>query len=112
MGGKLVNRHHLIANSTCEAELLASSEALQQEEKTAWRARRISVKASWLRQTSRRGVKFTHVPTKEMAADSLTKGGLGTSQLPQEDLELVDDVSCLPNHVNQYFSMSQLAHNV
>ena len=41
---------------------------------TAWRTRHISVKALWLHQMSRRGVKFTYQPTSEMAADSLTKG--------------------------------------
>ena len=110
-GGNLVqwrsNRQDLIAKSTCEAELIASSEALQQGEnisiviseminascdievssdnaaaphmvrngsETAWRTRHISVKALWLHQMSRRGVKFTYQPTSEMAADSLTKG--------------------------------------
>ena len=128
-GGNLVqwrsSRQDLIAKSTCEAELIASSEALQQGEnisiviseminascdievssdnaaalhmvrngsETAWRTRHISVKALWLHQMSRRGIKFTYQPTSEMAADSLTKG-LGASRLPQikEDLCLVDD---------------------
>ena len=112
------SRQDLIAKSTCEAELIASSEALQQGEsisivisemisascdievssdnaaagsETAWRTRHISVKALWLHQMSRRGIKFTYQPTSEMAADSLTKG-LGASRLPQikEDLCLVD----------------------
>ena len=128
-GGNLVqwrsSRQDLIAKSACEAELIASSEALQQGEnisiviseminascdievssdnaaalhmvrngsETAWRTRHISVKALWLHQMSRRGIKFTYQPTSEMAADSLTKG-LGASRLPQikEDLCLVDD---------------------
>ena len=114
------SRQGLIAKSTCEAELTASREALQQGQniaivvaettnksceievssdnaaslhmvrngsETAWRTRHISVKALWLRQMSRRGIKFTYQPTTEMAADSLTKG-LGASRLPQirEDL--------------------------
>ena len=122
--GDLANKN-LIAKSTCEAELIASSEALQQGEnisivisemiiascdievssdnaaalhmvrngsETAWRTRHISVKALWLHQMSRRGIKFTYQPTSEMAADSLMKG-LGASRLPQikEDLCLVDD---------------------
>ena len=59
---------------------------------TAWRTRHISVKALWLRQMLRRGIKFTYLPTSEMAADSLTKG-LGASRLPQikEDMCLVED---------------------
>ena len=128
-GGNLVqwrsSRQDLIAKSTCEAELIASSEALQQGEnisiviseminkscdievssdnaaalhmvrngsETAWRTRHISVKALWLHQMARRGIKFTYQPTSEMAADSLTKG-LGASRLPQikEDLCLSDD---------------------
>ena len=128
-GGNLVqwrsSRQGLVAKSTCEAELIAASEALQQGEnisiviseminascdievssdnaaalhmvrngsETAWRTRHISVKALWLHQMSRRGIKFTYQPTSEMAADSLTKG-LGASRLPQikEDLCLVDD---------------------
>ena len=128
-GGNLVqwrsSRQDLIAKSTCEAELIASSEALQQGgnisiviseminascdievssdnaaalhmvrngSETAWRTRHISVKALWLHQMSRRGVKFTYQPTSEMAADSLTKG-LGASRLPQikEDLCLIED---------------------
>ena len=122
-GGNLAqrrsNRQDLIAKSTCEAELIASSEALQQGEnisivisemmntscdidvssdnaaalhmvrngsETTWRARH-NVKALWLHQMSRRGIRFTYQPTSEMAADSLTKG-LGGSRLPQikEDL--------------------------
>ena len=59
---------------------------------TAWRTRHISVKALWLHQMSRRGIKFTYQSTSDMAADSLTKG-LGASRLPQikEDLCLVED---------------------
>ena len=128
-GGNLVqwrsSRQDLIAKFTCEVELIASSEALQQGEsisivisemintscdievssdnaatlhmvrngsETAWRTRHISVKALWLHQMSRRGVKFAYQPTPEMAADSLTKG-LSASRLPQikEDLCLVED---------------------
>ena len=128
-GGNLVqwrsSRQDLIAKSTCEAELIASSEALQQGEniaivvaemtnksceievssdnaaslhmirhgsETAWRTRRISVKAPWMHQCPRRGIKLTYQLTAEMAANSLTKG-LGASRLPQirEDLCLVED---------------------
>ena len=113
-----------MAKSTCEAELIASSEALQQGEniaivvaeitntsceievssdnaaslhmirnssETAWRTRH-NVKAVWMHQMARRGIKFTYQPTTEMAADSLTKG-LGASRLPQirEDLCLIED---------------------
>ena len=124
-GGNLVqwrsSRQDLIAKSTCEAELIASSEALQQGEnisiviseminvscdidvssdnaaalhmvrngsETAWRTRHMSVKALWLHQMSRRGVKFTY----QFTSDSLTEG-LGVSRLPQikEDLCLVED---------------------
>ena len=118
-GGNLVQwrsgRQDLIAKSTCEAELITSSEALQQGEniaivvaevtnksceievlsdnaaslhmirngsETAWRTRHINVKALWLHQMARRGIKFTNQSTTEMAADSLTKG-LGASRLPQ-----------------------------
>ena len=119
------SRQDLVAKSTCEAELIAASEALQEGEnisiviseminascdievssdnaaalhivrngsETAWRTRHISVKALWLHQMSRRGIKFTYQSTSDMAADSLTKG-LGASRLPQikEDLRLVDD---------------------
>ena len=129
MGGNLVqwrsSRQDLVAKSTCEAELIAASEALQQGEnissviseminascdievssdnaaalhmvrngsETAWRTRHISVKALWLHQMSRRGIKFTYQSTSDMAADSLTKG-LGASRLPQikEDLRLIED---------------------
>ena len=109
-GGNLVqwrsSRQDLLAKSTCEAELIASSEALQQGDKvaivvaemtnqsceidmfndnaaslrmirngseTAWRTRHISVKALRMHQMGKRGIKFTHMPTTEMAADSLTK---------------------------------------
>ena len=107
-GGNLVqwrsSRQDLIAKSTCEAELIASGEALQQGEaisiviseminescdievssdnaaalhmvrngsETAWRTRHISVKALWMHQMARRGVKLTYQPPSEMAADSL-----------------------------------------
>ena len=127
-GGNLVqwrsSRQDLIAKSTCEAELIASSEALQQGEniaiivakitnksceievlsdnaasfmirngsETAWRTRHISVKALWMYQMARRGIKFTYQSTAEMAADNLTKG-LGASRLAQirEDLRLIED---------------------
>ena len=93
-GGNLVqwrsSRQDLIAKSTCEAELIASSEALQQGDnisiviseminkscdievssdnaaalhmvwngsETARRTRHISVKALWLHQMARRGIK-------------------------------------------------------
>ena len=110
----------LVAKSTCEAELIAASEAAQQGEnisiviaemtnacceievssdnaaalhmvrngsETAWRTRHISVKALWLHQMSRRGIRFSYQSTSDMAADSLTKG-LGASRLPKimEDL--------------------------
>ena len=130
-GGNLVqwrsSRQDLIAKSTCEAELIASSEALQQDENiaivvaemtnqfceievlsdnaaslhmirngsaTAWRTCHISVKALWLHQMARRGVKFTYQSTAEMAADSLTKGpggkDLGAARI-REDLCLIED---------------------
>ena len=128
-GGNLVqwrsSRQDLVAKSTCEAELIAASEALQQGEnisiiiaemtnacceievssdnaaalhmvrngsETAWRTRHISVKALWLHQMSRRGIRFSYQSTSDMAADSLTKG-LGASRLPRimEDLCLIDD---------------------
>ena len=128
-GGNLVqwrsSRQDLVAKSTCEAELIATSEALQQGEnisiviseminascdievssdnaaalhmvrngsETAWRTRHISVKALWLHQMSRRGIKFTYQSTSDMAADSLTKG-LGASRLPRitEDLCLIEE---------------------
>ena len=99
-------KQDLIAKSTCEAELIASREALEQGEsiatvvaemtnkscetevlsdnaaslhmirncsETAWRTRHISVKALWMHQVVRRGIKFTYQPTAEMAADRLTK---------------------------------------
>ena len=95
-GGNLVqwrsSRQDLIAKSTCEAELIASSEALEQGEniaivvaeminksceielssalhlirngsETAWRTRHISVKALCLHQMAGRGIKFTYQPT-------------------------------------------------
>ena len=128
-GGNLVqwrsSRQDLVAKSTCEAELIATSEALQQGEnisivisemtnarcdievssdnaaalhmvrngsETAWRTRHISVKALWLHQMSRRGIRFTYQPTSDMAADSLTKG-MGPSRLPKikDDLCLIED---------------------
>ena len=59
---------------------------------TAWRTHHISVKALWLHQMSRRGIRFTYQSTSDMAADSLTKG-LGASRLPKikDDLCLIDD---------------------
>ena len=128
-GGNLVqwrsSRQDLVAKSTCEAELIATSEALQQGEnisivfsemtnasceievssdnaaalhmvrngsETAWRTRHISVKAFWLHQMSRRGIRFTYQSTSYMAADSLTKG-MGASRLPKikDDLCLIDN---------------------
>ena len=110
------SRQDLVAKSTCEAELIAANEALQQGEnisiviseminascdievssdnaaalhmvrngsETAWRTRHISIKALWLHQMSRRGIKFTYQSTSDMAADSLTKGrseSLATNQ--------------------------------
>ena len=100
------SRQDLVAKSTCEAELIATSEALQQGEnisivisemtnaccdievssdnaaalhmvrngpETAWRTRHISVKALWLHQMSRRGIRFTYQSTSDMAADGLTR---------------------------------------
>ena len=129
MGGNLVqwrsSRQDLVAKYTCEAELIATSEALQQGEnisivisemtnacceievssdnaaalhmfrngsETAWRTRHINVKALWLHQMSRRGIRFTYQSTSDMAADSLTKG-MGASRLPKikDDLCLIDD---------------------
>ena len=118
-GGNLLqwrsSRQDLVAKSTCEAELIATSEALQQGENisivisemisasceievssdnaAALLVTSVStVKALWLHQMSRRGIKFTYQPTSDMAADSLTKG-LGASRLPRikEDLCLVED---------------------
>ena len=126
-GGNLVqwrsSRQHLVAKSTCEAELIVTSEALQQGEnisiviseminagcdievssdiaaalhmvrngsETAWRTRHINVKALWLHQMSRRGIKFTYQSTSDMAADSLTKG-LGRLPRIKEDLCLIED---------------------
>ena len=128
-GGNLVqwrlSRQDLIAKSTCDAELVALSEALQQDEniaivvaemtnksseievssdnaaslhmirngsETAWRTGHISVKALWMHQMARRGIKFTYQPSAEMATDSLTKA-LGASRLPQirEDLCGIDN---------------------
>ena len=45
-----------------------------------------------MHQMAHRGIKFTHQPTAEIAADSLTKG-LGASGLPQikDDLRLIED---------------------
>ena len=42
----------------------------------------VSVKALWMHQMAKRGIKLTYMPTAEMAADRLTKG-LGASRLPQ-----------------------------
>ena len=118
-GGNLLqwrfSRQDLIAKSTCEAEVSASSEALQQGQniammvaemtnksckielssdnaaslfmiqngsETAWRTRHISVKALWLHQMARRGIKFTYQSTSEMATDNLTNS-LGASRVPQ-----------------------------
>ena len=55
------------------------------------RTRHISIKALWLHQMSRRGIRFTYQSASDMAADSLTKG-MGASRLPQikEDLCLID----------------------
>ena len=134
-GGNLVqwrsSRQDLVAKSTCEAELIATSEALQQGEnisivisemtnascdievssdnaaalhmvrngsETAWRTRHISVKALWLHQTSRRGIKFTYQSTSDMAADSLTKG-MGASRLPEiKDDLCVSSTTKPPSH--------------
>ena len=142
-GGNLVqwrsSRQDLIAKSTCEAELIASSEALQQGEniaivvaemtnksceievssdnaaslhmirngsETAWRTRHISVKALWMHQMARRGIKFTYQPTAEMAADSLTKG-LGASRLPQFEKTFVSSKTSMSWSCSKWFhSMS------
>ena len=82
--------------SSCDIEVFSDNAAalhmVRNGSETACRTRHISVKALWLHQMSRRGIKFTYQPTSEMAADSLTKG-LGASRKPQikEDVCLVED---------------------
>ena len=65
-------------NASCDIEVSSDNAAalhmVRNGSETAWRTRHISVKALWLRQMSRRGIKFTYQPTSEMAADSLTEG--------------------------------------
>ena len=80
----------------------------------AWRTCHISLKALWMHQVAKRGIKFTHVPTANMAADSLTKG-LGASSVttssslmismswsrspswkPSSSIRVHLSVSCLP----------------
>ena len=83
-------------NEKCDIEVSSDNAAalhlVRNGSETAWRTRHIGIKALWLHQMSRRGIKFTYQPTSEMAADSLKKG-LGASRLPQikEDLCLVED---------------------
>ena len=83
-------------NASCDIEVSSDNAAalhmVRNGSETAWRTRHISVKALWLHQMSRRGIKFTYQSTSDMAADSLTKG-LGASRLPQikEDLCLIED---------------------
>ena len=85
-----------MTSKSCEIEVssdnAASLHMVRNGSETAWRTSHISVKALWLHQMARRGIKFTYQPTTEMAADSLTKG-LGASRLPQirEDLCLIED---------------------
>ena len=85
-----------MTNQSCKIEAssdnAASLHMIRNGSETAWRTRHISVKALWMHQMAKRGIKFTYMPTTEMAADSLTKG-LGASRLPRirEDLELIED---------------------
>ena len=87
-------------NASCDIEVSSDNAAalhmVRNGSETAWRTRHISVKALWLHQMSRRGIKFTYQPTSEMAADSLTKG-LGASRLPQIKEDLLSDrgLACL-----------------
>ena len=73
-------------NASCDIEVSSDNAAalhmVRNGSETAWRTRHSSVKALWLHQMSRRGIKLTYRPTSEMAAYSLTKG-LGASRLPQ-----------------------------
>ena len=75
-----------MTNKSCEIEVSCDNAAylhmIRNGSETAWRTRHISVKALWLHQMARRGIKFTYQPTTEMAADSLTKGGRGEQLAP------------------------------
>ena len=75
--------HYLTANRSCEIEVSSDSAAslhmIRNGSGMTWRTRHISVKALQMHQIARRGIKFTYMPTTEMAAGSLTKG-LGASR--------------------------------
>ena len=130
IGGNLVqwrsSRQDLIAKSTSEAELIASSEALQQGENIAIVVAEMtnksceievsSVNAASLHmirngsetawRTRHRGIKFTYQPTAEMAADSLAKG-LGASRLPQAREDFVSSKTSMSWSCSKWFhSMS------
>ena len=74
---------------------------------TAWRTRHISMKALWMHQMAKRGIKLTFMPTTELAADSLAKKGLGVSRLPKirNDLKLIEDEHVMVKvpHVESFF---------
>ena len=54
-------------NASCDIEVSSDNAAalhmVRNGSETAWRTRHISVKALWLHQMSRRGIKFTYQPT-------------------------------------------------
>ena len=80
-----------MTNACCEIEVSSDNAAALHMVRNG-ETRHISVKALWLHQMSRRGIRFTYQSTSDMAADSLTKG-LGARRLPKimEDLCLIDD---------------------
>ena len=84
-----------MTNQSCEIEVssAASLHKIRNGSETAWRTRHISVKALWMHQMAKRGIKFKYMSNAEMAADSLTKS-LGASRLPRtrEDLKLIEDL--------------------
>ena len=104
----MINRRYDIEVSNDNAAALHMD---RNGSETAWQTRHISVKALWLHQLSRRGIKFTYQPTSEMAADSITKR-LGASRLPQikEDLSgFVSSRSSLSQTRSMWFSSTSFA---
>ena len=66
-------------SASCDMEVFSDNAAalhmVRNGSETAWRTRHISVKALWLHQMSRRGIKFTYQPTSEIQgtrSESLT----------------------------------------
>ena len=82
-----------MTNQSCEIEVSSDNAAsLRMIRRNGLETCHSSLKALWMHQAVKRGIKFTYMPTTEMATNSLIKG-LGASRLPRirVDLKLIED---------------------